>query len=321
MTRVLTTVQGFVTQCPGAVERLGAAGFDVVELPSADVDRRDDLADVAHVIATGDRWDAARLDRFPRLRLLHRFGTGYERIDLAAAAARGVTVSYAPGGNAPAVAEATVAMMITALRGLHEMASALDRGRWAPRAGGELSGRTVGLYGFGAVAQSVARLLSGFDVELLACTRTPVPALAGKLGVTLVRPDVLRARSDVLSLHLPAVPRAPALVDAAFLAGLRPGAVLVNTARGALIDEGALLAALESGRLAGAALDVFAREPAEPGDPLLSHPAVYALPHVGASSHETFTRNGRTAAEAVLAAAAGRTPRHPLAVPETQEAP
>lgn len=235
----------------------------------------------------------------PRLRLIQKIGSGVNTIDLAAAKARGIAVCNLPGTNAPAVAEMTLLLMLAALRRLPLLDRATrDGSGWQLEPAmqdrfRELGGRVVGLVGYGAVPQALAPILQAMGCRLLYTSRAPKPEA---LGEWRTLPDLL-GEADVVSLHVPLTPSTERLIDAAALALMKPGAVLVNTARGGLVDQAALTAALASGRLGAAGLDVFAHEPAEAADPLFRLDNVAVAPHVAWLTTGTFDRSFVLAAE------------------------
>jgi D-3-phosphoglycerate dehydrogenase / 2-oxoglutarate reductase len=288
---------------------LRAAGFDVVR-----GDPGHDLARLAEPLGRAVGWIAGaapvraeHLAAAPRLRVLARFGTGTDAVDLAAASARGIVVARTPGANAESVADHAVALMLAALRHVVAADSAARAGEWKLRARGrELGALTVGIVGFGAVGRGVARRVgAGFGARVLAHD----PFLDAADGAELVGLDALVAAADVISLHLPGG-RAP-LVDAALLERVRPGAVLVNTARGSLLDEAAVAAALRTGRLGAAAVDVLASEP--PGDsPLLGAPNVTVTPHLAAQTTEAIDRMAGESVAEVLRVLRGAPALHPV---------
>ena len=243
----------------------------------------------------------------PNLRLIQKIGVGVNTIDLAAAQRRGIAVCNLPGTNAPAVAELTLALMLAAMRRLPMFDAAMRRGEGfaldpAAKDGiNELGGRTVGLVGYGAVPRVLSPVLSALGCRVLYTARSPRPDAMASYRTL---PDLL-AESDVLSLHVPLTAETERMIDAAALARVKPGAVLVNTARGGLVDEPALIAALRSGRLAAAGLDVFAEEPLDPSSALLSLPNVVLTPHVAWLTTGTFDRSFALAAENCRRLAAG----------------
>jgi phosphoglycerate dehydrogenase-like enzyme len=242
---------------------------------------------------------AAVIAGAPKLRLIQKIGSGVNTIDLAAAASRGIGVCNLPGTNAPAVAEMTLLLMLAALRRLPMLDRATRDGRgWrlAPELQEsfcELGGRTVGLVGYGAVPRLLAPILRVLNCEVLYTAQAPKPDALGEWrGLS----DLL-AEADVVSLHVPLTATTERMIDAAALARMKPGAVLVNTARGGLVDQAALADALASGRLAAAGLDVFASEPADPGDRLFRMDNVVVAPHVAWLTTGTFDRSFALAAE------------------------
>jgi phosphoglycerate dehydrogenase-like enzyme len=240
---------------------------------------------------------AAMIDAAPRLRLIQKIGVGVNTIDLDAAKTRGIPVCNLPGTNARAVAELTLALMLSVLRRLPRFDAALRAGAWSDpllQDGiGELGGRTVGLVGYGAVPRVLAPVLSALGCTLLHTTRNPVADGIGRR----VDLETLLAESDIVSLHIPQTQATTGMIGADALARMKPGSILINTARGGLVDQPALIAALGSGHLAGAGLDVFDTEPTPAGEPLLALPNVVVTPHIGWLTTATFDRSFALAAE------------------------
>lgn len=250
-----------------------------------------DTADVEIAIGDASRHfllDAAGLARLPRCRAVIQPSVGVDGVvDLAAARERGIAVANVPGYNADAVADWTIMAMLVVLR--HGVSSELRNGGWhAPELGRELGTLTVGLLGYGAVGQAVHRRLRGFGATVLATSPGPVPQVEEL--PTFVELEELVESSDVLSLHAPLTPQTRHLIDGPLLARMREGSVLVNAARGGLIDEDALVAALRAGRPAAAALDVFDPEPLPQSSALLGLEQVYLTPHIAASSQQARVR-------------------------------
>lgn len=260
---------------------------------------------VAAIVST-DPFDAAVLAASPRLRVIARVGVGVDSIDVDAATARGVAVTITPGANEATVADHTVALMLAALRRLCEHDGAVRDGRWN-RTGRHtpwlLTGSTVGLVGFGQIGRTVARRLAGFDVRVLATD----PIVPREPGVEAVSLDALLAQSDVVSLHAPLLPTTRRLIGARELALMRADAVLVNTARGGVVDEQALVAALESGRLRAAALDVFEEEPPR-ASRLLALANVVLSPHNAGLSIPSIEEMTRRATSSVIDVVLGGVP-------------
>lgn len=254
----------------------------------------------------------ALLQALPHLAVIARRGVGYDRVDIQAARELGRVVTIAAGGNDAAVADHTIGLMIAVGRRFRESQQAMLAGDWSILNGHDLCEKTVGLVGLGRIGKSVVRRLSGFDARVLVHTRTPDAAYAAQTGVDYVDlPELLR-RSDYVSLHAPLTPDTRFLMDGPALAAMKKGAFLINTARGGLVDDAALLDHLRSGHLGGAGLDVFVSE-GDPGyrhvtDALLALPNVVATPHAGASSHEGLALTNLVAARSVVAILDGREP-------------
>lgn len=233
----------------------------------------------------------------PRLKLIQKIGVGVNTIDLDAAKQRGIPVCNLPGTNARAVAELTLGLMLSVLRRIPAFDRGLRSGVWNDtglRDGiGELGGRTVGLVGFGAIPHILAPILVAMGCSVIYTARTKTDdAFASYRSF-----DDLLAEADVVSLHLPLTPDTEHVIDTASLARMKPGAILINTGRGGLVDQTALVAALAAGQIAGAGLDVFAVEPLLPGHPLLDLPNLVLTPHVAWLTTGTFERSFALAAE------------------------
>ena len=225
--------------------------------------------------------------------LIARFGVGYDNIDRARATAAGVLCTNTPDVLQQSVAELTMTMIGAAARHVVLVAVALQGGRWAPKEGSELEGKTLALIGCGAIAQAVARIASaGFGMRVVGYARTERPTPPHFAETTTDFGEAVRG-ADFVSLHIPATAENARFLDQQRLSQLQPHAWLINTARGAVVDEPALFEALASGRLAGAALDVFEREPYEPADPghdLRTLPNVILVPHIGSNTVEANRR-------------------------------
>ena len=258
-------------------------------------------------IVSTDPFDASVLGAAPDLRVISRVGVGTDSIDLDAATDHGVVVTVTPGANEATVADHTLALMLALVRRVCEQDAAVRRGEWnrtGPHVPGALHGSTVGLVGYGRIGRLVARRLRGFDVRVLAADPS---VAAAEPGVELVPLDALLAASHIVSLHVPLDATTAGLVGADAVEAMRPGALLVNTARGGIVDEPALLDALRGGRLGGAALDVFADEPPH-GNELLGLPNVVASSHVAGLSERSIAEMTRRATAAVVDVVAGRRP-------------
>jgi glyoxylate reductase len=254
-----------------------------------------------------DRVDRALLEACPRLRVVSSFSVGLDHVDLAAAAERGIPVGHTPGVLTETTADLAFALLLAAARRVAEGDRLVRAGgwrRWEPDLllGRDVHGATLGIVGLGAIGRAVARRAAGFGMRILGWSRTPreVP------GVERVSLDALLEASDFVSLHVALAPETRGLLGARALALMKPGAVLVNTTRGGVVDEAALVEALREGRLAAAGLDVFEREPLPPDSPLLAFPSAVLTPHVGSASIATRARMADLAVENLLAGLEGR---------------
>lgn len=296
--------------CPSGRQALLNHGFALVEneygtpLTQEQVIAAGREADAA--ISGVEVYDATVLAACPNLKIIARLGVGLDNIDLVEARRRGVSVVNVPGGNAAAVGELALLLALAVMRRLNEMQSSLRAGKWDRIVGTELYGKTVGLVGIGATARQFAQRLRGFECDIKAFDPYASPDVARSVGARLVSLDEV-ADSDLISVHAPHTPQTTGIVGSEFLAKTRHGAVLINTSRGPLVDEAALLDALTSGHLAGAGLDVFAIEPPM-GSPLLGLPTVVATPHGGADSWEAYNRIGLSTAQAIIDVFSGNQP-------------
>jgi D-3-phosphoglycerate dehydrogenase / 2-oxoglutarate reductase len=293
---------------------LGPAGVTVLDLrdrPLASVAR--ELARADAVITEGiERLDAGVVGSLERCRVISVYAVGTDGVDVTAATARGIVVANVPDYCTTEVAEHTLALILAVWRKLPCAERIARSGEWGLdglRPVRRLAGHTVGLIGLGRIAREVAARLHPFGVTVLACDPEVDPATAAGLGVRLCGLDELLRSSNVLSIHVPLTDRTRGLIDAAALAQLPAGAVVVNASRGGVVDEAALLDALRSGHVAAAGLDVLTSEPADPAHPLLSHDNVVCTPHMAYYSEDSLLALRVGAAENVLAVLRGDLPR------------
>ena len=260
----------------------------------------------AAVIGIGHTWDADRFARFPALRVVSRMGIGYDNVDVAAAHAAGVVVCNAPDAPTVSTAEHTIALLLALTKELPRQQARAAAGQGGPSIATslELDGATLGLVGLGRIARRVAVAARALGMVVVATD--PAIDAADVDGVRMVPLEVLLAMSDVVSLHAPAIPATHHLIDDVSLAAMRPGAYLVNCARGTLVDHEALEQALDTGHLAGAALDVTEPEPLLADHPLLRRPNVIVTPHIASSTAAGRRRLFEHALENALAVLEGR---------------
>lgn len=248
-----------------------------------------------------ERIDADVLARVPELRVISKYGVGLDAVDVDAVATRGVRLGWTGGVNRRSVSELTLAFAIALLHRVPEASGALRQGAWAKTVGRQLTGRTVGIIGCGFVGQDLVRLLAPFDCRVLANDIRDYPGFYRDHRVTPVSLSQLLAESEIVTLHVPLDASTIGMIGAPQLGEMRRGSFVINAARGGLIDEDALAAALESGHLAGAACDVFAMEPdAHPR--LLAMPTFIGTPHIGAGTQEAQLAMGRAAIDGLESA-------------------
>ena len=291
---------------PAAVRLIREAGHDVVEAKGLSTQDLVIALKGVHglLVRSATKVTADVVAAATELRVVVRAGTGLDNVDQAAAEARGVLVRNTPNANTLSVAELTFAMLLALERHIAEAAADLREGRWEKSryAGRELHGRTLGVIGFGRIGREVALRARAFGMPVLAHDPRVQSAPAGFDWVDMTDRDSVLGGCDVLTLHVPLTDDTRHSIGAREFSLMKPGAVLVNASRGGVVDEAALQAALESGRLRAAAVDVFEKEPAPADHPLLKLPNVLPLPHLGAATAEAQQRAGTDAAEQLLLA-------------------
>jgi len=272
------------------------------------------LGDVAGIIIRANGHITRPLmEAAPRLQVVGRHGVGVDNVDIAAATELGIVVVNTPEANVEAVAEHALGLMIALAKRMVEGDRALRRGEWDARyrlIGRELRGCTLGVVGGGRIGSRVADMAHhAFGARVVYCDVVPQPALEEALGAERVGLEVLLHRADVVTLHVPLTPATRGLIGARELALMKPTALLINTSRGAVVDEAALAEALRAGRIAGAGLDVYAEEPAPADHPLCALPQAILTPHMAAHTEEAL-RNMSLVTEDVMAVIEGREPRY-----------
>jgi D-3-phosphoglycerate dehydrogenase len=274
---------------------------------------------VVELLRNVDAWIVATapvtremLASFPKLKVIAKRGVGYDQIDVAAAKELGRVVTFAPGGNGPSVGDHTIALMLAVAKRLCEFRELMRAGNWSVQPVTELYRKTVGLVGLGRIGRGVAQRLKGFETTILAFDEIPDQQYAKANGIRFVDLPYLLQESDYISLHLPLTPSSRNLINEAALASMKETAILVNTARGGLVDEAALLRALRTGKIAGAGLDVLLgeQEPAwrSTAEELMSLPNVVVTPHVAGASREGLARGNLLAAQGIVAVLDGGSP-------------
>jgi D-3-phosphoglycerate dehydrogenase len=305
---VVVTSPSLASEAVGLLNRAGCVVHYTAAYP--DVAAVADLAarvQADAVLARQGRISEEVMTASSRLRIVARHGTGVDEVDLAAAARHGVVVTNTPGANAGAVAEHTLALILALVKGIAPLGRTVADGGWR-EAGAQtrdVAGLRLGLLGCGTIGMAVARLANAFGMRVAAFD----PGLPRDIPshIDVVDDSLLLAtRSDVISVHCPLVPGTRGLVGPALLSAMPPGGFVVNTARGGIVDEAALVAALDAGHLAGAALDVFETEPPPNTHPLRNHPKVLATPHVAGVTPGSLVAMGVEAAECIAAVLANK---------------
>ncbi len=282
--------------------------------PRADLLRRVADADGLLCLLT-DKIDGELLDAAPRLRVVSQMAVGYENIDVAAATARGIPVGNTPGVLTETTADLAWMLILAAARRALDGVRYIEAGQWRtwdPVAllGADVYGATLGLVGLGGIGAAVARRARGFNMRVLYSAPREKPEQAAEVGASYVDFATLLRESDFISIHSPLTPQTRKLFNADAFAQMKPGAILVNTARGGIVDQDALLEAVRSGQLGGAGLDVTDPEPMPVDHPLLRQERVIVVPHIGSSSVRTRTRMADLAVENLLAGLRGERLRH-----------
>jgi D-3-phosphoglycerate dehydrogenase len=291
-----------------AVALLDALGCRIHYMPpypsAAQVGERVAAVQAHAILCRQGRIDGAVMDASARLRIVARHGVGVDEVDVAAAISRGMLVTRAPGSNTAAVAEHTLAMILALLKNFGPLGKTVGAGGWRGTTRvRDAAGLRLGILGFGAIGQAVAGLAAAFGMRVTVYDPAGCVTRVGALRVESLA--ALLAQSDVLSIHCPLLPQTRHLIDDAALAALPPGALVINTARGGIVDEGALVRALARGHVSGAALDVFENEPPPADHPLRAHPSVIVTPHVAGVTPRALEGMGVMAAECIVAALTG----------------
>jgi len=316
--KVLSAARSFGKVSAEPVKYLESQGFEVVFTDLPKPLSEDDLAGIIKgmdALICGNDYVTKKVFRAAdRLKVVSKHGVGVDRIDLEAAAESGIIVTNTPGANTEAVAELAVGLMFALSRQIVQAHCAAKAGGWSRFVGMEILGKNIGIIGLGRIGKAVARRVKGLGAGVLAYDVIRDEEFAAEMGIKYVDLERLLRESDIVTLHTPVTEETENFLDGKRINMMKQGAYLVNTARGELIDEEALAEALGSGQLAGAALDVYRREPPE-GSPLLEMNNCITLPHIGAYSREALERMGMMAAENAAAVITNGKPHNIVAGP------
>jgi D-3-phosphoglycerate dehydrogenase len=291
-------------------EQVGQVTYNTLGRPYTSTELQELLRDVDGYIAGLDEIDRVVIQSAPKLRVISRYGVGVDNVDLEAAKDNNVVVTNTPGANTASVAELTVGLILVLVRNIYDAVISTKVGEWPRCRGISLEGKTIGLIGFGKIGQEVARKLAGFDCQILAFDIVPDFDTARQYHVELVEFDELLKKSDILSLHCSLVSETGILLNQISFNKMKDGVYLINTARGELIDEDALLEALNRGKIHGAAVDVFSQQPPNPDNLLLQHPKVITTPHMGSHTDLAMNKMGWWAVRDCLAVLRGDEPEY-----------
>ena len=313
MERVIVTVNMEFRGRSPARELFEDAGFEVLAQRGSpgwpDEETRGKLAGVDAIIAGAENFNSQTMANADRLRIIARNGVGYDKVNLELCTERGVVVTNTPGAMADAVADHAIALLLSMVRHIVGGDRAVKEGDYLVPIGEDLAAMTLGLVGCGHIGAETASRARAFKMRVLVCDPWAQPSRIQELGASLVSLEELQRQADVISLHLPLTKESISMVNAGFLSSMKPGSFLVNTARGGLVDEAALIEALQSGHLAGAGLDCQATEPPEGVSlELVRLPSVVAMPHSASNTITARERMSRVAAQAIVDCLRGRRP-------------
>lgn len=313
--KVLSTIPLFSQRCRESKQLLEKNGYEVIEYQGDTVMTAEEIktigSEICGAIVGCEVWDEKLFEACPNLKVLARFGVGVDCIDMEAAKKHGVKVCNAKGMNCDSVGEATIMFALASLRNLVGLTNTTRQGEWVRYTGSTLRGKTYGLIGFGAIAQYVAKLLQSFGVKnILAYDVYQNKEAAEKLNVEFVSLEDLLKQSDLISLHIPATKDTIGLIGEKELKIMKSSAILINVARGPIVDQDALYKALHENWIAAAALDVFTVEPVEGDNPLLTLDNLICMPHQAADTHETFEAVALFDAQVILDVMNGKEPQN-----------
>lgn len=314
--KVLVTATNYSKYCQAGKKLLEDAGCEIIENPHGRPytfeELREIVSDIDGVVAGVDTWNEDVFQLAHELKVIARFGVGVDNIDLNAAKGHGIIVCNSPGINSSAVAEQAVALLLSLIRKVPQMNSAVRNGEWPRPMFHELKSRTIGFLGFGAIARNAAQRLRGFDAQMIAYDKFPDQNAADSLGVRLVSQDEVLESADIISIHLPATDETKHLISKETIRMMKDGVYIINTARGSIVKETDMAEALESGKVAGFGTDVFEHEPIDLSGPLFRFENYIATPHVSAETYENCETTSVVTAKAILSVFNGEEPYNRL---------
>lgn len=316
--KVFCTLPNYSKQCAEGKKMLEDNGFEVIEntlgrpLSQQEVWDYCTNEEVVAVVAGVDIWDEASYQKFTNLKVIARFGVGVDNLDLQKGKEYGIKICNAKAGNAVSVAEFAVTFMLSCYKKLCFFNESVRKGEWDRTLGFNLEGKKVGLVGFGDISRKVAKMLSGFGVEIMASDMYPNLEEAKKLNVKITSFENILENCDIISIHVPSTPETKYLFNKKSFDKMKSNAVLINTARGPIVEQSALYEALKEGKIAGAGLDVYEIEPTQSNNPLFELKNIVVTPHTAAETHETYHNVGIMTAQAVIDVLEGKVPKNLL---------
>lgn len=301
---------GFGKYCAEGRSALLDAGYELIEndknRPYTEEELKEIGKEISGVICGCEIWNEETISAAPDLKVIVKFGVGYDNIDPAAAKRHGVQAANCPGMNSAAVAEQTMALVLACLRDIPALDRSVREGNWERRVFRDISGSVFGVLGFGAAGRAAAKCARAFGARVLAYDKYPDKMLAEELDVEICSLEELLSRSDIITIHLPALAETRHLINKEVIKKMKDGTVVVNTARGILVDEEAVAEALRSGKLYAYGSDVYEEEPVRGRSPLLSSPRTVLSPHLAGESLNSYRKIGMAAAQGILAALSGK---------------
>ncbi len=312
MKKIVIAKPFYAINSPTGYKMLQEKGYDILLNPHNRDFTLEELkqvvGDIDGIIADSEPWGEEALSAAPKLKIIARYGVGMDSVDIEACKRHGVMVTNCPGLNSNAVAEQAVSLLLSAIRKIPLLNAQTKAGKWPKEMFKEISYHTVGILGFGRIGQLVAKKLGGFGCRILAYDKYPSEEIAHNLGVEMVSFDHVLAESDFISIHMPLLPETRHCINTKSISKMRDGVILVNTSRGPIVDEAAMVEALNSGKVLAFATDVFAQEPPRKDNPLFSQACCICTPHSAANTYENEERTGIATAQTIIDVFEGREP-------------
>lgn len=312
--KALCCLLNYDKYCWPGVEALENYGFELKMNPHGrkytQAELIEDIKDVDAVVADNEPWTEESFAAAPNLKVIAKVGTGMDNFDLEAAKRHGVVIANCAGVNANTVAEHAVAHLLAAIRRIPAQVYSVQEGGWPRVITHEISGRTLGILGFGNIGTAVAEKMKGFDLRIVAWDKYPSYEKAEKLGVELMSLDEVLAVSDYLTLSMPLFPDTYHMINDQSIEKMKDGVCIVNTARGKVVDEAAVARALESGKIGAYGTDVFEDEPPKQDNPLFKYENYCCTPHISGDAYECMAEYGRSTAQIIIDFFEGREPKN-----------